>query len=117
MISHVPREPQTPSPTPPPAPTPPRDDAIADALARSESRYAALVERIGYGVYRSSPEGRFIEVNATLVTMLGYTNPEELYTLDLSRDLYLDPGERERLLQRPTGTAYQAWINSRWKRR
>ena len=45
-----------------------------EALEKSLERYAALVERAGYGVYRSSPTGRFIEVNTVLVTMLGYSN-------------------------------------------
>ncbi|HEY4218090.1 MAG TPA: ATP-binding protein [Gemmatimonadaceae bacterium] len=95
---------------------PDRNESLATALARSEARYAALVERAGYGIYRSSRAGRFIEVNSVLVAMLGYDSPEELLALDMARDLYLDPGERDRLVQRSM-TAYPAWIESRWKRR
>ncbi|MDB4878362.1 MAG: hypothetical protein JWM41_4808 [Gemmatimonadetes bacterium] len=91
--------------------------APGDSYARSEARYADLVERVGYGIYRSSLEGHFVEANSVLVAMLGYTSPEELYTLDLARDLYLDPGERERLVHRPVGSTHPGWIESRWKRR
>ncbi len=49
--------------------------------------------------------------------MLGYDSANELLALDLARDLYLDPGERERLMQRPGSAAHPAWIESRWKRR
>ena len=82
----------------------------------ADPRYAALIERIGYGIYRSSPQGRFVEVNSALVTMLGYATADEVYALDLARDVYLDPEERGRLLQRPPRGEYPAWVESRWKR-
>src|SRR5829696_8043407 len=40
------------------------------ALSRSEARYEELVQRAGYGIYRSSPEGRFIEANSVLAGLL-----------------------------------------------
>lgn len=88
-----------------------------DALETSHERYAALVERAGYGVYRSSSEGRFTEVNSVLVAMLGYSCAEDLLRLDLARDVYLDSGERERLRRRPTSSAFPNWSETRWKRR
>ena len=91
-------------------------DGAGDPPLINDARYAALIERIGYGIYRSSLEGRFVDVNSVLVSMLGYDSPDDLYRLDLARELYLDPGERERLLQRPPDAAYSEWIESRWKR-
>jgi two-component system NtrC family sensor kinase len=76
-----------------------------------------LIERVGYGVYRSTPEGRFIEVNSVLAGMLGYGSAEELLALDIGRDVYLDPEERERLRTRPVDSAFPEWIGTRWKRR
>ncbi|MEP6492588.1 MAG: ATP-binding protein [bacterium] len=87
-----------------------------DALEQSVARYAALVERAGYGVYRSSPEGRFTEVNAVLVTMLGYATKDDLLCLDLASDVYLNPGERERLRQLSATPAFPNWSETRWKR-
>ncbi|MEO6878737.1 MAG: histidine kinase dimerization/phospho-acceptor domain-containing protein, partial [Gemmatimonadaceae bacterium] len=98
-------------------PPDPPIESLADALAKSEARYAALVKRAAYGIYRSSPSGRFLEMNSVLVAMLGYDSATELLALDLARDLYLDPGERERLMQQPASAAHPAWIESRWKRR
>jgi PAS domain S-box-containing protein len=86
------------------------------ALARSEARYASLVERIGYGAYRSTLSGRFADVNLVLVSMLGYSSAEELMALDLAMDLYLDPGERTRLMSRPA-PAIPDWVTTQWKRR
>jgi len=86
------------------------------ALARSEARYASLVERIGYGAYRSSLAGRFIDVNLVLVSMLGYSSAEALMALDLATDLYLDPAERARLMSR-SAPAIPEWVTTQWKRR
>src|SRR4051794_17160356 len=88
------------------------------ALAKAEERYDALVRRAGYGIYRSSAQGRFVEANATLAAMLGYPSVEELLSLDMARDVYLDPEERGRLLRRPaTVRGYPEWLETRWKRR
>ena len=90
---------------------------LREQLRRSEARFASLVERVGYGLYRSTPEGRFLEVNSILVAMLGYSDAAELLSLDLGRDVYLDPEERDRLRLRPSGVAQTGWLETRWKRR
>jgi PAS domain S-box-containing protein len=90
---------------------------IQRALETSDARYAALVDRAGYGIYRSSLDGRFDDVNSVLVTMLGYASAEELLRVDIARDVYLDPGERDRLRSRPTALAFSGWVETRWKRR
>jgi PAS domain-containing protein len=51
-------------------------DPLGDSAKRSGKsleRYAALVERAGYGVI-GLIGGRFIEVNSVLVAMLGYSS-------------------------------------------
>src|SRR3569833_1260942 len=92
-------------------------DDLAARLEESEARYASLIERGGYGLYRSSTNGAFLEVNTTLATMLGYDEPRELLAVDLARDIYLDPQERERLISRGPAPAGAERIDTRWKRR
>jgi|GEM_PF-1778328 len=75
-----------------------------NALRESEERYRTLVERVIDGVYRATPEGRFIEVNPAMVTLLGYDNREELLQLDIPSRLYFDPEERRRLLMEQSGS-------------
>ena len=70
------------------------------ALRRSEESSRALVEHASYGIYRSTPNGRFLAVNPALVKMLGYDSEEQLLAASLPRDVYADPAERERLLAR-----------------
>src|SRR3954470_19069561 len=93
-------------------------DEMVSALDQSEARYSSLIQRAGYGLYRSSPDGRFLEANAALATMLGYEDVKALLALDLPRDVYLDPDERERLIlmRSPEGEVPE-WIDTRWKRR
>jgi len=102
----------------PPAAAAPHENPLQAALARSEERYRLLVHRAGYGIYVSSPEGRFLDVNAALVSMLGYESSDELYALDIARDVYVDPDERTRLRQQPQNTRdYLAWVQTRWRRK
>src|ERR1700712_1351542 len=90
---------------------------LQDALAQSDARYAALVERVAYGIYRSSAAGRFVAANSLLAAILGYSHPDELLDLDMATDVYLDPNERDRLVSRPASPAYPDWTETRWKRR
>jgi PAS domain S-box-containing protein len=66
-----------------------------DALRQSEERYRTLIERLTDGVYRSTPEGKFIEANPAMIKMLGYANKEELLAIDIKKQLYFDEQERE----------------------
>lgn len=57
----------------------------------AERRYRELFNNIQEGLFFSTPEGRFLEVNDALVRMLGYGSRKELLQVDLSRRLYLSP--------------------------
>lgn len=62
-----------------------------------ELLYRNLVERMPDGVYKSTHDGRFVEVNPALVRMLGYDSKEELMAVDIASELYFEPGDRENL--------------------
>ncbi|MHB1193636.1 MAG: hybrid sensor histidine kinase/response regulator [Longimicrobiales bacterium] len=70
-----------------------------EALRASEAQYRGLVDNAPYGIYRSGGAGRFLSVNTKLMQMLRYESEHELLALDLSKDLYLNPEERERFLR------------------
>ncbi|MCU1243682.1 MAG: hypothetical protein JWO71_4408 [Candidatus Acidoferrum typicum] len=53
-------------------------DEAEKALRHSQSLYRALVDNPAYGICRCDPEGKFLDVNQALVTMLGYATREEL---------------------------------------
>ena len=60
----------------------------------AERRYRELFDTIQEGLFFSTPDGRFIEVNDALVRMLGYESREELLQIDIAHDLYLSPEQR-----------------------
>ncbi len=62
----------------------------------AERRYRELFDNIQEGLFFSTPEGRFVEVNDALVAMLGYSSREELLQVDISTEIYFSPEERDR---------------------
>src|SRR5579872_208080 len=87
------------------------------ALRRSEARYRSLVQSSVYGIYRSSLEGRFLDVNQALITMLGYESPEEVLLLDPERDIFAQPREHARLIDEFRRTGRLDGIELKWKRK
>ncbi len=55
-----------------------------------ELRFTELFETLQEGAYFSTPEGRLLDVNPALVSVLGYATKEELLALE-PRQLNLDP--------------------------
>lgn len=69
-----------------------------ERLRQSEQKYRTLIESMADGVYRSTPEGRFVEANPALVKILGYDNLEDLMKIDIKSELYFKPEDRESLV-------------------
>jgi PAS domain S-box-containing protein len=69
-----------------------------DQMQESEARYHALFEGVPVGLYRVSPDGRFLDVNQALLEMLGVQKREALLRLN-ARDLYIQPEDHDRWLQ------------------
>jgi PAS domain S-box-containing protein len=67
-------------------------------LLESEKIYLNLVERLPDGVYKSTHDGKFVEVNPAMVKMLGYSSKEELMAIDIKNELYFQPEDRESLI-------------------
>ncbi len=87
------------------------------ALRRSEVRYRSLVQTAVYGIYRSSFEGTFLDVNPALIGMLGYNSALEVLALDPQKDVFLDPGEHSRLVDEFRRTGRMDGFEVRWKRK
>lgn len=69
-----------------------------EQLRQSEKKYRTLIETMPDGVYRSTPDGKFIEVNNAMVKILGYNNKEELMSIDIKTELYFKASDRENLV-------------------
>ncbi len=68
-------------------------------LRFAEERYHRLFENVGVGVYISSKEGKFLDANPALLDMLGYEDKEEFLSIDIAKDLYLNPDDRKKFQQ------------------
>jgi two-component system, cell cycle sensor histidine kinase and response regulator CckA len=88
-----------------------------EALRASEARHRSLVESAVYGMYRSTVDGRFLDVNPALVQMLGYSSPEELLAVDMAREIYADPDQRAAVIQAYNDSGRLGTIELRWKRK
>ena len=73
---------------------------VHEELRASEAQYRALFENVMDGVFRSTPDGRFLTVNPAMVHMLGFSSVEELLACDIPADIYVTPGERKWVLER-----------------
>ncbi len=61
----------------------------------AERRYRELFDNIQEGLFFSTPDGRFIEVNDAMVRMLGYASREELLQIDIPTQLYTSSEQRQ----------------------
>jgi two-component system cell cycle sensor histidine kinase/response regulator CckA len=86
-------------------------------LRRSELRYRSLVQTAVYGIYRSSLEGQFLDVNPALIGMLGYNSALEVLALDPQKDVFLDPAEYTRLVDEFRRSGRMDGFEVRWKRK
>ena len=68
-------------------------------LKASEEKYRNLFERVRHGLFISTKEGRFLDCNFALLEMLGYSNKEEFLSIDIAKNLYVNPEDRKRFQQ------------------
>jgi len=80
-----------------------------------EANYRSLVERSPNGILRSTPDGRLLTVNPALVRMLGYDSETELLRVNLARDVYVDPVEREKTVKLYSNTHLVRVTEAVWK--
>lgn len=71
---------------------------------------------IPVGFFRAARSGNIISVNRPLVDMLGYENEYELFNAKIP-DTWVDPSDRERMLQTLMDSDTVSGMEARWMRR
>ncbi len=68
-----------------------------EALRESEEKYRSIFENAVEGIYRSSLDGTYIDLNPAFARIFGYDSPEELKNAitDIDRQIYVDPEKRD----------------------
>jgi PAS domain S-box-containing protein len=64
-------------------------------LKESEEKFRNLFERVQHGLFISTQEGRFLDCNQAMLEMAGYPNKEEFLKINIAKDLYANPEDRE----------------------
>jgi len=71
-----------------------KQKAVA-ALTETQARYQALFENTPLGLYRTSPDGQFIDANPALIQLFGLPDRESLFKMN-AMDFYREPLDRSR---------------------
>ncbi|MGE0824074.1 MAG: PAS domain S-box protein [Candidatus Binatia bacterium] len=69
----------------------------AGSVREDGAFYRTLFENAVEGIFRSTPAGRFTQVNPALVRLLGYDSAEEVFALHIPTDVYVSPQDREQV--------------------
>jgi diguanylate cyclase (GGDEF)-like protein/PAS domain S-box-containing protein len=71
------------------------------AMQEAELRYRSIFEHASEGIFQSTPDGRYLAANPALARLYGYASPQALTEglADIDRQLYVQPGQRDRFRQ------------------
>ena len=71
------------------------------ALLKAEERYRGIFEHSVAGIFQTTPEGTYLDVNPALCRIYGYSDRQEMMAKisDIARLLYVDPNRRAEFIQ------------------
>ena len=90
---------------------------LENQLHESREKYRQLFENAQEGIYQSTPDGKILLANAAFVHMLGYNSLDEVLTLNLARDIYLNNTQRNDTLTMFKEKDYYKNVELYWKKR
>ncbi|MYL81795.1 PAS domain S-box protein [Desulfovibrio aerotolerans] len=95
--------------------------SVADvtALVADLDKYRGFFTNAVEGIFQSTPGGRFLDVNPALAAILGYDNPADMIAAlsDLRSELYVDPADRDRFLERLGRDGFVTGLETRFYRK
>jgi len=67
------------------------------AITEAEEAYRSIFENAVEGIFRTTPDGKYLKANPMLARLYGYDSPHELMNSvsEISRQIYVDDGRRE----------------------
>ncbi|HPI27884.1 MAG TPA: PAS domain S-box protein [Candidatus Marinimicrobia bacterium] len=86
-------------------------------LEESEEHYRAIFENAAIGLYRTTPDGRILMANPTLVKMLGFDSFEELSKLNVEEEGFVLKYPRSEFKKRIETEGKVQGLESVWKRK
>jgi PAS domain S-box-containing protein len=94
-------------------------DTTIRYLKEAETKYRGMFENAIEGIYQSTPDGRYLAVNAALARMYGYEHPDELLNevSDIQSQIYVDPAFREKFKRQIELTGFVQGLEYQVRRR
>ena len=84
-------------------------------LRESEERFRSLYENSTVGIYRTTPDGKILLANPTLVKILGFNSFDELAKVNLSKQGFETTDERIRFIERVEKEGEIKGLEFKWK--
>lgn len=77
-------------------------------LLQAEEKYRGIFENAVEGIFQSTPQGRFINVNPAMARIYGYDSPQEMVAsvTDISRQIYADSASRREFTSQITSKGF-----------
>jgi PAS domain S-box-containing protein len=79
---------------------------VEGVLRAFNKKYQTLFEGSKDVVFISSPEGKFLDINPAGVELYAYDSKEELLKIDVTKDLYVHPADRQQFQEELTRCGY-----------
>ena len=69
---------------------------LATARRQAEQKYQSIFENSMDGIFQSSPQGRYLNLNPAIARIYGYDSPEEMIECikDIATQIYVEPEKR-----------------------
>jgi two-component system cell cycle sensor histidine kinase/response regulator CckA len=90
---------------------------LLTALSNSERKFRRLFEESKDAIYVSTPAGTLIDANQAAVDLFGYEDKDEFLRVDIRKDLYEDPRDRDHLLNKLRVAGFVKDIDLRLKKK
>jgi two-component system cell cycle sensor histidine kinase/response regulator CckA len=87
-----------------------------DALRRSEADFRSVVECAPYGICRASDDGRLLQVNPALQSMLGCPRKEDLLNQDIGTTVFRSKSQYDKFAEMLARSGEAKDIEAEWKR-
>jgi len=70
-------------------------------LLIAEQKYHSVFDNLVEGIFRTTPDGRYLMANAALARINGYSSPEEMMegVTNIAQTLYVQPGRRDEFIR------------------
>jgi len=89
------------------------------ALKKSEEKYRKLYEDAAIGIFHSSFDGRFLDVNPALAKMLGYATPKDVVDsiYSIAEQIYVEPQARDEVIAQSLAKGETVKVENLYRRK